>query len=38
MLSATKDAKSEVMEAIVKAQPIGRLCSAGELAAAVQWL
>lgn len=38
MLSRMKDAKPEVMDEIVAAQPIGRLGSADELAAAVLWL
>lgn len=38
MLSGMKDSKPEVMDEIVKAQPIGRLGTADELAAAVLWL
>lgn len=38
MLSGMKDAQPEAMDAIVYAQPIGRLGDAAELAAAVLWL
>ncbi|MGI4849672.1 MAG: SDR family oxidoreductase [Janthinobacterium lividum] len=38
MLSGMKDAKPEIMEEIVKSQPIGRICRPEELAAAVLWL
>lgn len=38
MLSGMKDAQPDVMDAIVAAQPIGRLGDATELAAAVLWL